>query len=149
MSCLPQAEDKISCLTWEKIELNKLLTKAQDPGAGGIVIFSGEVRNLNNGKVVTHLEYEAELTMAELMIQDITARAVEEFGLFSAYCVHRLGTVGIGQSAVIVITSHVHRKEAYRANEYIIDKVKHEVPIWKKEFYADGTSTWGNNCNCH
>jgi molybdopterin synthase catalytic subunit len=56
--------------------------------------------------------------------------------------------VEVGESAVVVITSSAHRKEAYIANRFIIDKIKHEIPIWKCEYFQDGTREWGGNCNC-
>ena len=149
MLCPPPAEVSDLYLTWDKINIAAHLHKLQDPGAGGVVFFSGEVRNLNNGKRVTHLFYEAHTSMAIRMMVEILEEAKLKFGLTNAFCIHRLGKVEIGESAVLVGTAHVHRKEAYHANEYIIDRVKHEVPIWKNEFYADGTSSWGNNCNCH
>ena len=61
---------------------------------------------------------------------------------------HRTGKVAIGETAVVVITASAHRSEAYAANRYIIDRIKHEAPIWKCEYYKDGSHEWGNNCNC-
>lgn len=113
------------------------------------MVFSGEVRNHHLGRAVTHLEYEAEPVMANLYIQEIANEAIRKFNLYFAICVHRIGMVSVGESAVVVVTGHAHRKEAYQSNEYIIDRVKHEVPIWKKEYFEDGTYLWGNNCHCH
>lgn len=112
------------------------------------MLFSGEVRNNNKGRKVTHLEYEAYEPMANKMIGEILEEAKSKFRLNQAVCVHRLGKVEISGCAVVVITGAGHRKEAYDANRYIIDKVKNEVPIWKHEFFADGTSEWGQNCDC-
>ena len=113
------------------------------------MLFSGEVRGNNKGKKVTHLEYEAYEPMANKMIKEILEEAKKLFNLNQAACVHRLGNVQISGCAVVVVTGTGHRKEAYDANRYIIDRVKNEVPIWKHEFYADGTSEWGQNCDCH
>lgn len=148
-SCPPPVEDKITSLSYDRIEILNLLNQVQHPGAGGVVLFSGEVRNLNNGREVSYLEYEAEPVMADKHIKLIILDAIQKFNLHGAACIHRIGKVPIGESAVVVVTAHIHRKEAYRANEFIIDRVKHEVPIWKKEFFTDGTHLWGNNCNCH
>ena len=114
-----------------------------------MVMFSGEVRNHNAGKEVSYLEYEAHVPMAEKMIVEILTAAKQQWGLHFACCVHRIGKLEVGESAVVVITSHAHRGESYEANQYIIDRVKHEAPIWKHEYYTDGTSQWGGNCNCH
>ncbi|RYY21810.1 MAG: molybdenum cofactor biosynthesis protein MoaE, partial [Sphingobacteriaceae bacterium] len=61
---------------------------------------------------------------------------------------HRTGKVGVMESAVVVITASPHRAEAYSANRYIIDRIKHESPIWKCEYFKDGSKEWGGNCNC-
>ena len=95
------------------------------------------------------LEYEAAIPLAEKMIAEILAAAGEKWGLHMALARHRVGRVGIGDTAVVVITASAHRGEAYAANRYIIDRIKHEAPIWKCEHFTDGTSEWGNNCNCH
>jgi molybdopterin synthase catalytic subunit len=86
--------------------------------------------------------------MAEKMIAEILQAAEEKWPLNKAVCVHRAGKVDICGCAVVVITSSAHRSAAYEANRYIIDRVKYEAPIWKHEFFADGTSEWGQNCDC-
>jgi molybdopterin synthase catalytic subunit len=86
--------------------------------------------------------------MAEKMISSIIADARLKFKLHGAICVHRIGKVEVCESAVVVITTSSHREEAYAANRYIIDRVKHEAPIWKKEIFSDGTAEWGHNCSC-
>ncbi|MEI6945984.1 molybdenum cofactor biosynthesis protein MoaE [Paraflavisolibacter sp. H34] len=140
--------DKIDAITAEPIDLVGLLARSHDPRAGALVLFSGDVRDHNAGKEVDRLEYEAHPVLAPQMIEAIVAEAQERWSLTLAVAQHRIGKVGIGESAVVVITASPHRKEAYAANRYIIDKIKHEVPIWKCEYFADGTRQWGNNCNC-
>lgn len=130
------------------IHYAKLFDGFRDPNSGAVVLFSGEVRDNNKGKAVTHLEYEAYEPMAEKMISEILADATAKWQLNQAVCVHRVGTVDISGCAVVVITGSGHRAAAYEANRYIIDRVKNEVPIWKHEFYTDGTSEWGQNCDC-
>lgn len=147
LSPLPVAVD-FHLIVTEPIDVCGLLQLAHHPKAGGIVLFSGEVRNHHTQKKVSHLEYEAFVPMAEKMIREITQTAIEKWNLHSAICVHRIGKLEICESAVVVVTSHSHRKESYEANQYIIDRVKHEVPIWKREFYEDGTSFWGGDCHC-
>ena len=147
LSHLPAAVD-LKLIVTEPIDTCGLLQWAHHPKAGGIVLFSGEVRNHHAQKKVTHLEYEAFVPMAEQMIREITQAAIEKWNLHSAICVHRIGKLDICESAVVVVTAHSHRKESYEANQYIIDRVKHEAPIWKREFYEDGTSFWGGDCHC-
>lgn len=143
-----QVEDKIGFITEEPIDWSRLVEKAHHPKAGAVVIFSGEVRDHNIGKNVLYLEYEAYVPLAEKITKNIIHEAKEKWDLYHAICVHRIGKVDISGCSVAVITSSAHRKEAYAANQFIIDKLKHEVPIWKREHYDDGTSEWGSNCNC-
>lgn len=125
----------------------EFIQKAHHPSTGAVVLFSGEVRS-NSTKEVDYLEYEVHETLAENIISEILADAKQKWNLPIALCVHRAGKVQVCESAVIVITASKHRKEAYEANQYIIHRVKHEAPIWKREFFKDGTSEWGHNCSC-
>lgn len=135
-------------IQYTDLNYSELFGGFRNPGSGAVVLFSGEVRDNNKGRPVTHLEYEAYEPMAEKMIGEIVDEAISRFRLNQAVCVHRLGRVEISGCAVVVITGAGHRKEAYDANRYIIDRVKNEVPIWKHEFFVDGTSEWGQNCDC-
>lgn len=131
------------------LDMIALLQQAHHPGAGAVVLFSGEVRDNNRGREVASLEYESYQPLASKMIGDILQEARQKWNLHIAIAQHRIGKVEVGETAVIVITASAHRSEAYAANRYIIDRIKHEAPIWKCEHYADGTHEWGNNCNCH
>ena len=135
-------------LQYDEINYAELFDEFRNPNSGAVVLFSGEVRDNNKGRAVTHLEYEAYEPMANKMIARILEEAMTRFNLNQAVCVHRLGKVDVSGCAVVVITGSGHRKEAYAANRFIIDRVKNEVPIWKHEFFADGTSEWGQNCDC-
>lgn len=139
----------VAALSHEPIDMAGMLAGAHHPGAGAVVLFSGEVRDNNRGREVAFLEYEAYAPLASTMIAEILATARERWSLKAAVAQHRTGHVAIGDTAVVVITASAHRAEAYAANRYIIDRIKHEAPIWKCEHYADGTKEWGNNCNCH
>ena len=132
----------------EPIDMVGMLAAAHHPGAGAVVLFSGEVRDNNQGRAVAYLEYEAHGALAEKMIEEILSAARSKWPLHIAAARHRIGRVGIGDTAVVVITASAHRAEAFDANRYIIDRIKHEAPIWKCEYYKDGTRQWGNNCNC-
>lgn len=119
-----------------------------NPQAGGFATFEGWVRNHNEGQSVVALEYEAYESMAEQEGLQIIAEAMEKFDILEARCVHRVGQLAIGEMAVWVGVAAAHRKEAFRACEYIIDEVKHRVPIWKKEYYTNGDSGWVNCEQC-
>lgn len=133
----------------EPLDVMGMFSQAHHASAGAIVLFSGEVRNSHNDQEVAFLEYEAKASIANKMIDGILTEASERFGLLVAMAVHRIGKVAVSEPAVVVITAAGHRKESYEANQFIIDKIKHEVPIWKCEIFADGTKLWGGNCNCH
>jgi len=133
----------------EPLDIVGLLAGAHHPGAGAVVLFSGEVRNSNKGLAVNFLEYEAYIPLATKLIDEIVEEAHAKWQLHIAIAQHRIGKVAVGDTAVVVITASAHRSEAYAANRYIIDRIKHEAPIWKCEHYADGSQEWGNNCNCH
>jgi len=112
--------------------------------AGGYASFEGWVRDHNDGRQVRHLEYEAYATLAVSEGERIVDEAVARFGVLAAACVHRVGDLALGDLAVWVGVSSVHRAEAFAACRYIIDEVKHRLPIWKKEHYTDGDSGWVN-----
>jgi adenylyltransferase/sulfurtransferase len=119
-----------------------------DRANGGYVAFEGWVRDHNEGLAVAHLEYESFEQLAEKEGEKIIAEACSRFGVERAACVHRLGDLGIGELAVWVGVSAPHRDEAFKACRYIIDEVKHRVPIWKKEHYVNGDSGWVNCERC-
>jgi molybdopterin synthase catalytic subunit/uncharacterized membrane protein YfcA len=110
--------------------------------AGAIATFEGLVRNHNDGRSVLFLEYESYDALALKEGNAIVKQAFHRFDLIDAICVHRVGRLKVGEAAVWVGTAAAHRREAFEACQFIIDQVKHRVPIWKKEFYSDGETTW-------
>ena len=146
-SCPPAVE--VKHLTSGPIDLAGLLAISHHPNAGAVVLFSGDVRDNNLNKSVSYLEYEAHEFIASKLIGEILEEARAKWHLNIAIAQHRIGKVGVSEAAVVVITATPHRREAYEANRHIIDRIKHEVPIWKCEYFEDGTSLWGGNCNCH
>lgn len=125
-----------------------LRSAVQNVAAGGFVAFEGWVRNHNEGKTVERLEYEAYEAVAVSEGNAILAEAMERFGLLEAHCVHRVGSLALQDMAVWVGVSAAHRGEAFDACRFIIDSVKHRLPIWKKEHYTDGDSGWVNCEQC-
>jgi molybdopterin synthase catalytic subunit len=125
-----------------------LRAELADPASGGFAAFEGWVRNLNEGREVQRLEYEAFEELAVKEGERIVRAAIERFGVAHALCVHRVGTLAIGELAVWVGVSAAHRGEAFDACRYIIDEVKHRLPIWKKEHYVTGDSGWVNCERC-
>ena len=144
---LPEAEVSKYIQT-SPLDVAGLLAGAHHPRAGAVVLFSGDVRDNNLGKQVDWLEYEAQEKMAAKIMADILEDAKENWPLNIALACHRTGKVMPGEAAVVVITASAHRREAFEANRYIIDRIKHEAPIWKCEIFSDGTKKWGGNCSC-
>jgi molybdopterin synthase catalytic subunit len=119
-----------------------------DQGAGGFVGFEGWVRDLNEGREVTRLEYEAFEALGVKEGERIVTDALHRFGVKHALCIHRVGSLELSDMAVWVGVSSAHRGEAFDACRFIIDEVKHRVPIWKKEHYRSGDSGWVNCERC-
>jgi adenylyltransferase/sulfurtransferase len=129
-------------ITADNVDLAQLREDLMHPGSGGFCAFEGWVRNNNEGREVSGLEYEAytELCMAEG--ERIVGEAMERYGVLAAHCLHRVGDLKIGDIAVWIGASAAHRDEAFRACRYIIDEIKHRLPIWKKEHYLEGDTAW-------
>jgi molybdopterin synthase catalytic subunit/molybdopterin converting factor small subunit len=110
-----------------------------DPGAGGIAIFSGVVRNETQGRPVKFLEYEAHVAMAEVKMREIGQAIRARWpGVKRVAILHRVGRLDIGESSVLIAISAAHRAEAFEACRFAIDTLKTTVPMWKKEHFEDG-----------
>lgn len=120
------------------LSLDVVVKAVHAESQGGLVTFTGAVRNHSHGKSVTKLEYEAYAPMAEKKLAQIGAQALEKWPGTRVAVVHRVGTLAPGDLAVVIAVSAPHRKEAFRACEYVIDRLKEDVPIWKKEYASDG-----------
>jgi len=116
----------------------------RDIRAGACVTFEGWVRDHNDGRPVRALDYEAYPPLAEKEGARILTEAREKFSLLGATCIHRTGSLALGDLAVWVGVTAAHRGAAFDACRYIIDEAKARVPIWKKEHYADGSTQWIN-----
>jgi molybdopterin synthase catalytic subunit len=130
------------------IDTQSARRELQDLGSGGYVSFEGWVRDQNEGQEVTRLEYEAFQELAVKEGDRIVAEALRRFPVKHALCIHRVGSLGLGDMAVWVGVSSAHRGEAFDACRFIIDEVKHRLPIWKKEHYRSGNSGWVNCERC-
>jgi molybdopterin synthase catalytic subunit len=116
-----------------------IAARVDDPGAGGLVIFSGVVRNETGGRPVKFLEYEAHAPMAESKMREIGAAIRARWaGVKRVAMLHRIGRLEIGESSVLIAVSAAHRGDAFEACRYAIDTLKRTVPVWKKEHFEDG-----------
>jgi molybdopterin synthase catalytic subunit len=123
-------------LTRQVIDLGALL--GTTPADGGLCVFVGVVRHENGGRRVARLEYEAYEEMALPLMEQIAEEAARRWPVTEVRAVHRLGRLEVGEASVAVSVTSPHRAEAFAACRYVIDELKRTVPIWKKEFYADG-----------
>ena len=113
-----------------------------DERAGGIAVFAGTTRRYTDDRETVELEYEAYEEMAVSEMIRLAEDALDEYSLVKAYVAHRLGSVSHGESSVLIAVSAPHRDEAFWACRWLIDRVKSQVPIWKKEKYVDGSEEW-------
>jgi molybdopterin synthase catalytic subunit len=124
----------------KKIDVQEIIDSVRDPGAGGIDIFLGTTRDSSKGNKVLALEYEAYEPMALQVLAQISAEAYKRWSLKKVSIVHRIGKVVVGEISVAIAVSAAHRAEAFAACRWLIDSLKKDVPIWKKEIFADGSS---------
>ncbi|MFO0629120.1 MAG: molybdenum cofactor biosynthesis protein MoaE [Polyangiales bacterium] len=120
------------------LSVDEVLAAVQRPGAGGVALFVGAVRDENEGRAVTRLEYEAYETMALAEMQRIAAEILAGDPALRLAVAHRVGALGVGDFAVVCAASAPHRGEAFAACRRLIDEVKARVPIWKREWGPDG-----------
>lgn len=127
-------------LTHQSIDVDLHKKAFIDNHCGAFVTFEGWVRNHNEGKSVTGLEYSAYESMAVKIGRDITEKIYQQHSLSGLFCIHRLGRLELGDMAVWVGASSAHREAAFAACKALIDDIKQDVPIWKKESYLNGDS---------
>jgi len=136
-------------ITEEKLQLSSIIAAITVPEAGAVSSFSGNTRNNFNGKKVARLEYEGYIQMAEKEMKKICNEIRKKWDVLHISLNHRLGIVPVIDTSVIVAISSVHRRESLEAVHFAIDEIKAKVPIWKKEYYEDGTSfEWKENSEC-
>ena len=119
-----------------------LLREVESLASGAAVLFVGTVRELNDGRPVTGIDYTAYPAMAERELRAIAAEAAERWATRHVVVEHRVGTLELGETSIAIAVSHPHRAQAFEAARYVIEEVKRRVPIWKREHYADGTREW-------
>ena len=120
------------------LRLEEVVEAVSGEAYGGLVTFSGSVRNQTRGRRVLRLEYEAYPPMAEKKLAEIGAEVAGKFNGTRLAIVHRVGTLTPGELAVVIAAAAPHRKEAFLGCEHAIERLKQDVPIWKKEFFEDG-----------
>jgi molybdopterin synthase catalytic subunit len=130
-------------ITFAPIDVNEVYNLADDGANGAIVLMSGMVRNQTDGKPVECLEYQAYEPMAIKIFQQIGDQIRNTWRDVTHVVIHhRTGKLAIGEISVLVAIGCPHRGEAFAACQYAIDTLKHNAPIWKKEWWCDGSSSW-------
>ena len=129
-------------ITSEEIELGDVIRAVEAGAAGAIVHFLGVVRNNTEGREVSYLEYEAYPPMAEKKMAEIAQEIHKKWGLDRVAMIHRVGRLEIGEVSVAVAVASPHRKEAFEACHYAMNRLKQIVPIWKREVWTDGEEEW-------
>ena len=126
----------------EPIDAAALVREAVSPADGAALLFLGVVREENEGRAVSRLEYSAYAPMAEREMLRIAAEARERFGTGAIRMVHRVGMLEVGEASVAVVVAAPHRGQAYEASRYAIEELKKRVPVWKREGYVEGDTAW-------
>ncbi|MFQ5830473.1 MAG: molybdenum cofactor biosynthesis protein MoaE [Candidatus Methylomirabilia bacterium] len=152
LCCFPPVSggaDDLYRITTEPLSEAELTAAVGSPEAGGIVVFSGVVRNETGARPVKFLEYEAHAPMAEAKMREIGAMVHLRWPAVKRVAMaHRVGRLEIGEASVAVAVSGAHRREAFEACHFAIDRLKQTVPVWKKEHFEDGEVWVGLQSEC-
>jgi molybdopterin synthase catalytic subunit len=139
----PQEVGDSFLITFAPLSLTEIYSLADDPANGAVVVMSGTVRNQTDGKSVVALEYQAYEPMAVRVFSSIATDIRHRWSNVNRVVIHhRIGRLQIGEISVLVAVGCPHRSEAFEACKYAIDTLKHNAPIWKKEHWGDGSSSW-------
>jgi len=119
-----------------------LIAEVQSTEFGAISVFAGTVRDTNDGRSVTAIDYSAYTSMAEAELGNILAEAEDRFGAIAIVVEHRVGPLTPGDVSVAIVAAHAHRAPALDCTRFVIEEIKKRVPIWKREHYSDGSREW-------
>ena len=123
------------------LDVAEVVAALDDDASGGLTLFVGRVRDHDGGKGVVGLDYTAHPSALE-RLHEVCERVAEEYDVLGLAAVHRVGSLDIGDVAVVVATTSAHRGDAFAASRALIDTLKAEVPIWKHQRFGDGTEEW-------
>jgi MoaE-MoaD fusion protein len=130
--------DAAVALTREAIDAGSIVTAAKRGEDGAVVVFDGIVRDNTRGRRTLYLDYEAYEEMAAKQMRELAAEARSRFGVRHVTIIHRLGRLIVGETSVLIVVASAHRAAAFEACRWLIDTLKKQVPIWKKETFEDG-----------
>ena len=141
VSPLPPVVVRLVDIRDTALSVDEVLAAVSDAAAGGVTLFVGAVRDHDENKSVTGLEYSAHPTALD-QLADVAEEVGREYDVLAVAAVHRIGELAIGDLAVVVATAAAHRSEAFEASRALIDRLKQRVPIWKHQLFADGSDEW-------
>jgi len=124
------------------IDIVAIVSEVARTSNGATLLFIGTVRDVNNGRAITGMDYTAYASMAIRELTEILGEAAQQFETEDIVVEHRVGTLGLGDASVAIAVAHAHRGPAYDASRYVIEQLKQRVPIWKLEHYVDGSREW-------
>jgi molybdopterin synthase catalytic subunit len=127
----------------EPISVHETQALVEDPAAGAVVSFSGDVRDHDHGRDVARLEYEGHPSAAAV-IAEVAREVAARHDVVAIAVLHRVGPLGIGESALVASVSAAHRSAAFSACADLVDETKHRLPVWKHQVFTDGTDEWVN-----
>jgi len=131
-----------SALVHAPIDVSALIAEVSGARNGAIVVFLGTVREVNDGRAVTGIDYRAYEAMAERELAAIAGEAAERWGSPDVVVEHRLGALTLGEVSVAIVAAHPRRAPAFEVGRFVIEELKRRVPVWKLEHYVDGTREW-------
>jgi molybdopterin synthase catalytic subunit len=131
-------------ITKDPISTQPVIDRVKKTSHGAIVTFIGTARDNSEGKRVLYLEYETFSEMAEKKLKEICAEINDRWKIEDVDIVHRVGKIETGETVLVIAVGAAHRLEAFQACQYAIDRIKEIVPVWKKEFYENGSSWIGH-----
>ena len=131
-----------SDVTFDPIGAADVLDKVSGPEDGAVALFLGVVRNANEGRPVSGMEYEGYAAMAREELSAIVVEAAQRAGSGRVAALHRLGALKVGEASVAIAVSSPHRAPAFDAARHVIEEIKKRLPVWKREHYLDGEPTW-------
>jgi len=133
-------------ITTDTLDLARANAAVEDPAHGALLHFIGVVRSRNQGRDVLGVSYDAFEPLCLETLEDICKQAQQQWGPLNIYAWHHKGRLEVGGISLILAVSSPHRGEAYAANRFLIEEIKHRVPVWKQEHYTDGDSAWTEGC---
>jgi len=125
-------------VTSEPLDPKKAIEAVRRDEAGAVLLFLGVVRNENLGRRVLHLEYEAYPELARRVMEELAQEARARFRLTEVAIMHRTGLLPVGETSLVVAVSSPHRGEAFRGGQWLVDRLKERLPVWKKEVFEGG-----------